>query len=163
MGALEVQDTIAALVSSVNPSAYGQPVTLTATVTPVWEPGTVAPTGTVTFYDDGTAIGTGTLAVVGGLDEAAFTTSRCPQARLRSPRPTPAATPTSHPAPSSAAVSQVVKPDGTTTAVTSSANSSVSGRLVTFTATVTTSGPGTFDNGGAVQFTGGRHQLRRWH
>ena len=66
------------LVSSLNPSVYGQTVTFTATVIPVWEPGTVGPTGTVTFYDNGAAIGTETLAVVGGIDEATLTTSALP-------------------------------------------------------------------------------------
>ncbi len=45
-----------ALSSSQNPSSGGQPVTFTAQVTGV------GPTGTVTFFDGGTAIGTATLA-----------------------------------------------------------------------------------------------------
>ena len=90
--------------------------------------------------------------MVGGLDEATLTTSVLPvgtdsdhgglhqrRRQLRSQRP-------------SAAVSQVVNQDGTTTAVASSPNPSASGQLVTFTTTVTTGGPGTFDNGGMVQF-----------
>ena len=78
LGAVEVRDTMTTLVSSLNPSVYGQTVTFTATVIPVWEPGTVGPTGTVTFYDNGAAIGTETLAVVGGIDEATLTTSALP-------------------------------------------------------------------------------------
>jgi hypothetical protein len=53
------------LSSSQNPSSAGQPVTFTATVTGF------APTGTVTFFDGGTQIGTATLS--GGT--ASFTTS----------------------------------------------------------------------------------------
>src|SRR5262249_39814628 len=50
--------------SSVNPSVSGQSVTFTATVT-INNPGTNAvanPTGTVTFFDGGVAIGTGMLS-----------------------------------------------------------------------------------------------------
>jgi hypothetical protein len=57
--------TSTALASSLNPSTYGQAVTLTATVSP----GTA--TGTVTFRDGSTILGTGT--VVGGV--ATFTTT----------------------------------------------------------------------------------------
>jgi len=46
------------VVSAPNPSVFGQSVTLTATVTST--AGT--PTGTVTFKDDATTLGTGTLA-----------------------------------------------------------------------------------------------------
>ena len=52
--------TMVTLTSSVNPAVVGQPVEFTATVVPVT--GTVAPTGTVTFYDGATVIGTGTLS-----------------------------------------------------------------------------------------------------
>ena len=51
-------------VLAVNPvtSAYGSPVTLTTTVSPAAPPGHGNPTGTVTFYNGATVIGTGTLA-----------------------------------------------------------------------------------------------------
>ena len=52
--------TALALTSGTNPSTSGQPVTFTATVAVV-SPGTGTPTGTVTFDDNGTQIGTGTL------------------------------------------------------------------------------------------------------
>ena len=52
--------TTVTLTSSVNPAVVGQQVTFTATVVPVT--GAVAPTGTVTFYDGTTVIGTGTLS-----------------------------------------------------------------------------------------------------
>jgi Autotransporter beta-domain/Bacterial Ig-like domain (group 3) len=55
------------LTSSVNPSAVGQPVAFTATVTGSG----CTPTGTVTFFDNGVAIGTGTVS--SGV--ATFTTS----------------------------------------------------------------------------------------
>jgi RHS repeat-associated protein len=50
--------------SSANPSTYGGSVTFTATIS-------LGPTGTVTFYDSGTAIGTGTLSGT----RATYTTS----------------------------------------------------------------------------------------
>src|SRR5256885_9028191 len=56
------------LISSLNPSALGQAVTFTATVT---SSATGTPTGTVTFQDGASALGTGTLS--GGT--ATFTTS----------------------------------------------------------------------------------------
>jgi len=61
-------DTTTTLTSSPNPSAFGEPVTFTATVKP---PGVITPTGTVTFRDGAAAIGTPTLNASG---VATFTT-----------------------------------------------------------------------------------------
>src|SRR5262249_27354201 len=58
------------VVSSVNPSVFGQPVTFTAAVAGV--AGTATPTGTVSFLDGTTTLGTGTLNASG---QAAFTTA----------------------------------------------------------------------------------------
>jgi uncharacterized protein YjbI with pentapeptide repeats len=52
----------------------GQPVTFTALVA-VTAPGAGTPTGTVTFFDGGTSLGTGQLTVVGGKYQATFRTS----------------------------------------------------------------------------------------
>ena len=52
--------TTTTLASSTNPSVFGQSVTFTATVTPASGNGT--PTGSVTFYDGSTALGTATLS-----------------------------------------------------------------------------------------------------
>jgi hypothetical protein len=57
--------------SSLNPSTYGQSVTFTATVTAV-APGSGTPTGTVTFLDGGSAIGSGMLS--GGVASLAIST-----------------------------------------------------------------------------------------
>ena len=46
-----------ALASTPNPSVFGQSVTFTATVS-----GAGAPTGSVTFYDDGASLGSGALS-----------------------------------------------------------------------------------------------------
>jgi len=64
--------TAVALSSSANSPVYGQALTFTATVTPV-APATGTPSGTVTFKDSGTTLGTGTLNAQG---IAAFTTNR---------------------------------------------------------------------------------------
>jgi len=61
--------TTTLLTSAPNPSALGQAVTLTATVT---TSGSTAPTGTVTFYDGTTTLGTSTL---NGSGVATYTTS----------------------------------------------------------------------------------------
>ncbi|TLY20499.1 MAG: hypothetical protein E6K68_07800, partial [Nitrospirae bacterium] len=61
------------LASSATPSVFGQPVILTATVSPVASAGT-RPTGTVNFLDGATLLGTGTLNE-GSPDTASFETS----------------------------------------------------------------------------------------
>lgn len=61
--------TAAALVSSSNPSTFGQSVTFTATLS---ASGAIKPSGTVTFADGGSTLGTGTLNASG---VATFTTS----------------------------------------------------------------------------------------
>ena len=68
LGTWRVSTTTTTLVATPNPSALGQSVTLTATVSPS------AATGQVTFYDGTTVLGVGTLA--GGT--ATLTTSLLP-------------------------------------------------------------------------------------
>ncbi|CAM2927583.1 Ig-like domain repeat protein [Saccharomonospora xinjiangensis] len=63
--------TTTTLTSSPNPSVLGQPVTFTATVTPD-SPTTATPTGTVSFYDGATLLGTVPLNASG---TATFTTT----------------------------------------------------------------------------------------
>src|SRR5439155_787765 len=53
-------NTSTSLISSVNPSAFGQSVTFTASVSAT-APGAGTPSGTVTFKDGATTLGTGTL------------------------------------------------------------------------------------------------------
>ena len=60
-----------AVVSSANPSSSGQAVRFTASVSAV-SPGSGTPTGTVTFYDGSTTLGTATLDRTG---KASFITS----------------------------------------------------------------------------------------
>ena len=79
--AFEVQSTTTTVVSSVNPSSFGQAVTLTATVT-ANAPGSGSPTGTVTFYvgpvNPADQIGTGTLSSSSGVMTATLSTSSLP-------------------------------------------------------------------------------------
>jgi len=118
------------LSTSGSPSLRGQPVTFTATLTGRY--GTIPDGQTVTFSDDGAAIGTGTTA--SGV--ATFTTSSLTVkthvigANYRGNGTFTA---------SIATVMQVVNKDTTTTALVSSLNPSAYGQAVTFTATVTSS------------------------
>jgi uncharacterized repeat protein (TIGR01451 family) len=138
-------DTATSLVSSLNPSQAGNPVTFTATVT-----GSGVPTGTVTFQDGGRSIGTVTLSA----GTAQLTTSSLspgthsivaiynPSGDFTTSR--------------SSVLRQSVVPGGTTaTQVVSSLNPSRQGEAVTFTATVTSpggtpTGTVTFRDGGAA-------------
>lgn len=63
--------TTVTLISSTNPAGYGQSVTFAATVGPV-APATGTPTGTMTFKDGSTVLGTGMLNSSG---KAAFSTT----------------------------------------------------------------------------------------
>ena len=66
--------TTTTVAAAPNPATVGQSMTFTATVTPaVGAPGT--PTGTVQFEVDGVYVGSGPLAVNGGLDQATFSSS----------------------------------------------------------------------------------------
>ena len=66
---VNLDGTTTTVISSYDPSVYGEPVTFTATVAAA--PGSGTPTGTVTFYDGKTELGT--VQLTNG--SAAFTTS----------------------------------------------------------------------------------------
>ena len=147
-------DTTTTVISSANPSVFGQSVTFTATVS-ASGPGSGTPTGTVTFLDNGTSIGSGTL--IGGV--ATLTTT----ALAVSSHPIT----TNYPGDGSFNSStgsltgnpQVVNKAAATTAVLSSVNPSVFGQSVTFTATVSASGPGAGTPTGTVGFYDGASQI----
>jgi len=133
--------TTTGLTSSLNPSTYGQAVTFTATVTGEYG-GT--PTGTVSFYDGTTLLGTGAL----NSGVATYTASSLSMG-------THSITgvyggDTNFVGSTSPVLQQVVKKAATTTTLTSSKNPSKYGQMVTFTATVTGEYGGT--PGGAVTF-----------
>lgn len=134
--------TTTALVSSLNPSTFGQSVTFTATVTGS------SPTGTVQFKDGATNLGPPATVSAG---VATLTTSTLgvgthPITAVYGGNATDAGS-------TSNTVQQVVNASGgspTTTAIQSSLNPAVVGQTVTFTAMVTGSSPT-----GTVQFTDG--------
>ena len=115
--------------SSLNPSIYGQSVTLTATVTSA-APST--PTGTVTFKNGTASIGSATLNASG---VATLTKANPPAGSLSI---TAIYNGDSETAKStSSALTQTVNQATTATALSSSRNPSTQGQLVKFTATVT--------------------------
>jgi hypothetical protein len=140
--------TAVAVESSFNPSALGQTVTFTATVS-VTPPGAGTPTGTVTFSVDGTpqppvaltgaqATLTTALSLIGDRSitaqysgDADFETSTSP------------------------VFTQTVGPAETEMALVSSPNPSAVGEAVTFTATVTAIPPASGTPAGSVEFFDG--------
>jgi hypothetical protein len=140
-----VVGTTTTLSSSANPSVFGQSVTFTATVTPTSGSGT--PTGTVTFSDGASSIGSGTLS--GG--QATFTTSSL-SVGLHSITATYGGS-AGFTGSTSNTVTQTVKQDGTTTTITSSPNPSSTGQSVTFTVTVSPNAPGSGTPTGTVTVT----------
>jgi len=120
-----------ALASSNNPSGFGESVTFTATVT-----GSGAtPTGTVTFKDGSTTLGTATLD---GSGQATFSTSAL-STGSHSMTAVYGGDGT-YGGSTSPALTQVVGQNASTTGITSSANPSAFGDTVVFTATVSGSG-----------------------
>jgi predicted secreted protein len=137
--------TSVVLASSSNPSNYGGSVTFTATMTPV------GASGTVTFKDGGTTLGTGTL----GSGTATYSTSSLSVS--------------SHSitavyggdancnASTSSTLTQTVNKAATSVVLASNSNPSTYGGSVTFTATMTPSaatGTVTFKDGGTTLGTG---------
>ena len=122
-------DTSTSIVSSLNPSTYGNAVTFTATVAPAVGSGT--PTGTVTFKKGSATLGTGTLS--GGV--ATFTSTTLPVATnsITAVYGGNASSLTSTSAPLSQSVVQAT----TTTTLKSNANPALANQSVTLTATVT--------------------------
>ena len=137
--------------SSANPSAFGQNVTFTATISPHSGP---VPTGTVTFKDGASTLGTG---AVNGSGVATFSTSSLSVANH-----TISAVyggDSNFTGSTSPGTFQTVNKAATTTSVTSSANPSVHGQNVTFTATVTTTAPGAGTGTGTMFFRDGASTL----
>lgn len=142
-----------ALHSSVSPSVSGQPVTFTAAVI-VKAPGSGVPTGTVTFLNGATTLGTRTL---NGSGKATLTTSAL---AVGSSSITAAYSGSaSFNASTSAVLTQTVNKDSTTSSVTSSLNPSPLHQPVTFTATVTANAPGAGTPTGGVTFRDGAKAL----
>lgn len=138
--------TTTTIASNLNPSTYGQAVTLTATVLS----GGPTPTGSVTFKNSATTIGTANLS--GGMAQL---TKRNLPAGTDSVTATYGGSSLSGPSTSSP-LNQLVHPATTSTTITSSLNPSALGQAVTFTATVKSpTAPVT----GTVTFTSGSTTL----
>jgi hypothetical protein len=150
-----VRATTVGLSSNATPGYRGQTVTFTANVSPTDGLGGT-PTGTVTFYDNGSALtgaqavngsGNATLAVPGlAVGTHPITAVYSGDASFQTG--------------TSAALSQVVSPAATTAVVTSSTGgNSVSGQSVTFTVAVATTGSGSGTPSGSVTFKDGATTL----
>ena len=123
------------VISSHNPSLFGQSVTFTATVAAV-APGSGTPTGTVTFKNGATVLGAGTL--ISG--KATFSTSALTVGAhsITAVYGGSANYNTS----TSAVLTETVNKAASSTKLTSSLNPSALGKSVTFTITVVTVAPG---------------------
>jgi hypothetical protein len=143
-------NTTTGLMSGTNPSLVGQSVTFTATVT-VTAPGSGSPTGTVSFASNGTTIpGCSARPVSSG---TATCTTSFASATTFSITATYSGDANFNTSTTSSALSQVVNKAGTTTTLASSANPSVVGQDVTYTATIHVTAPGGGSPTGTVDFT----------
>jgi large repetitive protein len=138
--------TTTTVTSSANPSVFGQSVQYTATVA-----GGPTVTGIITFRDGGSNIA-GCVAVVIASGSASCTVSPTVAAHAITAVYSGDA---SNAASTSAVMTQIVTADPTTTVVTATANPTVFGQSVTFTATVTASAPGSGTSAGNVAFKNG--------
>jgi N,N-dimethylformamidase beta subunit-like protein/uncharacterized protein DUF4082/Big-like domain-containing protein/purple acid phosphatase-like protein/Ig-like domain-containing protein len=140
--------TTTALTTSPNPSVLGQQVTLTAAVSPV-APGTGTATGTITFKDGTTVLGTGTLSngsaalVVSNLALGAHSLAASYGGSTNFATST------------SAVVTQTVSVAATITVLSATPNPSIVGQSVTLKATVSAVAPGTGTPTGTVTFNDG--------
>ncbi len=132
----------AAVASSANPSVKGQWVTFTGTTT-------VGTSGTMSFYDGATLLGTRTV-VGGSASLATGALAAGSHAITVSYLPTPSSTPSV-----SSALTQQVDPAATSLALTSSANPSVAGQWVTVKASVSAVPPGAGTATGSVSLYDG--------
>jgi hypothetical protein len=143
--------TTTTLRASTATAAFGQAEVLTATVNSA----AGAPIGSVTFLDGGTVLGTATLSAAGeatlvvslGVGTHVLTASFARTGGITGS--------------SSAAVAVAVDRAATTLALGSSVNPAVTGKAVTFTATVAAVAPGVGTPGGTVTFFAGNKVVAR--
>ncbi len=139
---------------TVNPGAtvFGQTVTLSATIS-VTAPGGGTPTGTVSFYDGTTLLGTKNL----GGGRAVFTTSTLAVGShgLRAEY----VGSSSHAGSATATTTLAVNSASTTTTLATSATSAVTGQKVTLTAAVAAVAPGKGTPAGSIVFRDGATEL----
>jgi photosystem II stability/assembly factor-like uncharacterized protein len=140
--------------ASPNPSGFGANVTLTATVSAV-APATGTPTGTVTFYDGQTSLGSGTLS--GGTASIGISTLAAGSHSITAAYGGDA----NFAGSTSPALSLTVQAAATITTLTSSPNPSAAGQTVGFTVTVTSGVSGV--PAGSVALMDGSTQLGSWN
>jgi hypothetical protein len=146
-GAQGTTATTISLTSTTSPSLFGQNVTFTATI---GHAGAGTATGTVTFMDGSTVLGTGT---VNGSGVASFGTTALP-AGMHSITAVYAGD-SSFSGSTSSALGYRVNAAATSTAVSSVANPSVFGQSVSISATVSVVAPGAGTAAGTVTFKDG--------
>lgn len=139
--------TTTTVASSVNPTVFGQSTTFTATVS-ANAPGAGTPTGTVTFMDGSTVIGTGTLDQTAGNDQATFSTASL---AVGSHAISAVYGGDSDFLTSTANLNQTVNQDPSVTTVAQNGQS-VQGQAISFTATVAAAPPGAGTPTGTVIF-----------
>jgi hypothetical protein len=144
--------TATSLISSANPSFFGQTVTFTATVSAT-APASGTPTGTMTFKDGSTTLGTATLT--GGSATLATSALSVGSHSITASYNGD----TNFLVSSSAALSQTVNKAATAIALSSSLNPCGGGQTVTFTATVSPIAPGAGTPTGTVTFKDGSTTL----
>ncbi len=149
---VERDGTTATVVSSANPSVFGQSVTFTVTVSPA-APGGGTATGTVNFMDGSTVLGSPTLS--GGVATLITTSLSISNHKIKVVYGGDG----NFTGSVSSVLTETVTKDATTTSVTSSANPSVFGQSVTFTATVSAGAPGSGTPTGTVTFNDGSTTL----
>jgi uncharacterized repeat protein (TIGR01451 family) len=137
-----------AVSSSVNPSVFGQAVTFGATVAAV-SPGAGTPTGTVQFKTNGVNFGSPAALAGGSASSAAISSLAAGNVTVTALYNGDAGFNTST---NTLSGGQTVNRANSSTAVNSSANPSVFGQAVTFSATVTAVSPGAGTPTGTVQF-----------
>ncbi len=146
--AVGTNPTTTALASNANPAVYGQPVTLTAVVSPV-APATATPTGTVTFVNGVNTLGT--RSVVNGT--ATYTTTYSVGTKSITANYNGDATYAVSTAP---VLSQVINVTPTATTIVASANPTNLGSALTFTATAQAVAPGAgAPSSGSIKFYDG--------
>jgi len=146
--AVNVYPTSTALISSMNPSTYGQKVTWTATIT---SSASIPPTGKVNFTWSRFSIGTATL---NGSGVATFSRSNLNADSY--PLTAVYGGDAAHTGSTSAVLNQVVLETTSSATLTSSPNPSTQGQAVTFTAKITSP---TVTPTGQVTFTAGKTVL----
>ncbi len=138
--------TTTSVSSSANPSVVGESVTYTASVAPM-SPGAGTPTGTVTFRDNGQLLCSSVpVSTDGATCDATYGTPGAHSISVSYAG-------NANFLPSTGSLTQTVDQADTTTSISSSANPSIFGARVTFTAQVSPEKPGAGTPTGTVTFT----------